>query len=351
MKEAMTARDGALPATTLAAQYRGSGEVDLVEAALPPPGAGEITVRVTACGICASEVLRWYADAKAPFMLGHEPVGEVVAVGADAAFAVGERVFVHHHTPCMRCARCRRGDYVQCERWRPLTLRPGGMAQFTTVAADAVRHDVLRLPDQLSDDSATLIEPLATVIKSVRRSGLRRGDSVLIIGAGAMGILHLLVARRYGASTVSMADRSDARLARARALGADQTIHVGAAADAAATPPAVAQIVFVTPGSLAALEQAAQCVGPGGNIVVFTPPPPDERWPLDINRLFFADISVITSYSAGPDDTRAALELLASGVEVEPLFSHRYPLAQVADAYAAMKDIDTTLKVVVHPNA
>lgn len=346
---------GALPATTRAAEYRSGGQIVVREVALPAPRDGEISVRIDACGICSSETLSWYMDAKAPIVLGHEPVGRIVAVGEHAPFAPGDRVFIHHHAPCQQCARCRRGDHVQCENWRASRLSPGGLSQYATVPALNVQQDVLRLPDELSDERGTLIEPLATVVKSVRRSGLRLGDRVLVVGLGAMGMLHALVARRAGAAALFGADRSRFRLEAAARFGIDHAIDIDAGGSLAEqllqrTSGEGAEIVFVTPGSRAALESALPCVARGGTLVVFTPLPPEERLALNVADAFFKDLTIVSSYSAGPDDTRAALALLAGGLSVDGLFTHRFDLEHAADAYAALQDIESSLKIVVYPN-
>jgi L-iditol 2-dehydrogenase len=350
-----------IPTTTRAAVYERGGNIAIRDMPLREPTRGELLVRLSACGLCASEALVWYADSKAPFVLGHEPVGVIAACGAQAGpaqdgppFAVGERVFVHHHAPCMTCRRCRRGDFVQCTTWRTTKLDPGALSQFTVVPAENVRHDVLRVPDEVSDDKATLVEPLATVVKSVKRSGLRPGDRVLVVGLGAMGMMHMLVARERGASQILGADLIAARVARAREFGADAGIDISRAPlrdqVMEATGGEGAEIVFVTPGSRAALDAGAACVAPGGSLVSFTPLAPGELWPIDQNELFFKDVSIVMSYSAGPDDTRESLALLAGGLGVEPLFTHRYGLEQAAQAYAMVKDPQRSLKVVVYPN-
>jgi len=351
----------AMPSSTRAAVYEGGGRIAVRDLPIAPPDRGELLVRVNACGLCASEALVWYADGKAPFVLGHEPVAEIVACGTGAMpardgapFSVGERVFVHHHAPCMTCRRCRRGDYVQCATWRATRLDPGALAQFARVPAENVRHDVLRVPDSLSDDTATLIEPLATVVKSVRRSRMGAGDRVLVLGLGAMGMMHMLVARERGSALVIGADRVTSRLERAQAFGASLALDVDQAPLGdqvrGATGGDGAEIVFVTPGSRAALESAADCVAPGGTLVAFTPLPPGELWPLHQNDLFFKDITIVMSYSAGPDDTREALELLSHGLAVEGLFTHRFGLEQAAQAYAMVKNPEAALKVIVYPN-
>jgi len=350
--------DRKLPATTRAAVYETGGKVSIRNVPIAAPGKGELLVRVLACGLCGSEALRWYADQKAPFVLGHEPVGRVEAVGAGASpadggapFVAGERVFVHHHAPCMHCRRCARGDYVQCDTWRATRLDPGAMSEYAIVPEASVLHDVLRVPAHLSDEHATLIEPLATVLKSIRRSGLRAGDRALIIGLGAMGMLHALAARSSGAELVLGADLVGSRLERAAAFGIDTALDVAAAPlrdqVLSRTEGEGADVVFVTPGSSAALDEAAACVARGGTIVAFTPIPPDERWAIDQNRLFFRDVSIVTSYSAGPDDTRAALALLGGGLGVAPLFTHRFTLDDAAQAYAVLKDPAAALKIVV----
>lgn len=350
-----------LPTTTRAAVYERGGTIQIRDVPLTRPARGELLVRVSACGLCASEALLWYAESKAPFVLGHEPVAVIAACGDDAKpahggapFAVGERVFVHHHAPCMTCRRCRRGDYVQCATWRASGLRPGALAQFAVVPLENVRHDVLRIPAGLSDENATLIEPLATVVKSIRRSGLRKGDVILVVGLGAMGMMHMLVARERGAERILGADRVASRLARARDFGASDAIDVDRAPlrdqVLEVTDGNGAEIVFVTPGSRAALEAAVACVAAGGSLVAFTPLAPGELWPIDMNQLFFKDINIITSYSAGPNDTREALALLAGGLAVGPLFTHRFGLEQAAEAYAMVKNPERSLKVIVFPN-
>lgn len=352
-----------IPKITRAAVYR-PGTIELAELPLEPPAEGELLVRLSACGICSSEVLRWYADSKAPFALGHEPVGVVVACGENAGpqtgvpFSVGERVFVHHHVPCMRCRQCLRGDYVQCADWRAPALRPGGMSQFATVSRQGVRHDVLRIPSDVNDERATFIEPLATVLKSVRRSSLRPGDRALVIGLGPMGMLHALVAKHRGAPLVIGADSIAARLEKAKDFGIDVACDASPTAKTtlkdqvhSATGGNGAEVVFVTPGTLDAIQLAVESVARGGTIVLFTPLPPQVAWQLPVHDLFFKDVNVVTSYSAGPDDTKESLMLLTSGLPVDALITHRFSLDQVGDAYSALKDSSTALKIVVFPNS
>lgn len=343
----------ARPATTRALIYRGPGDLRLEDVPLPAPGRGEVVVRITACGLCPGEVMDWYLARKAPVPLGHEPVGEVVEAGEGAGFAIGERVFVHHHAPCLNCRQCRRGDFVHCATWRPRRLIPGGLASHAVVQAPAVETDMRRIPDGLSDDAATFIEPVACVAKSVRRARVRDGDRVLVVGLGVMGMLHLLVLRaNVRPSLLLAADRLPDRLARAAGI-ADALVDVShrplAAAVADVTDGEGAEVVIVGPGTVDALDAGRQAVASGGTLVIFTPTPPDVRWPLPVHDVFFKETSIVPSYSAGPDDTREALRLLAAGMPVESLITHRLPLERAAEGYDLIRATGPAMKVVVHP--
>ncbi len=337
---------------TRAAVYEKDGSIVVRDVPLPPLGADELLVRITACGICPGEVMRWYVARKAPFVLGHEPVGIIERCGPDAgAFGPGERVFIHHHAPCMRCRRCARGDYVQCETWRPARIVPGGMSQHAIVGGDSVRSDVLPLPDWIDDDVATFVEPLATVVKSVRRARIGSGTRVLVIGLGVMGLLHVMLARLSEAERVFGCDPVAARTAKALEVGADAAFApedvvrgVGAVTDGEG-----ADVVIVGPGSTDAMDLGAACVARGGTLLLFTPLPSDQRWPMPAHDFYFKDVSIVNSYSAGPDDTREALRILEGGFPAAGLITHRLPLSDVQKAYRLVAGAGEALKVIVYP--
>lgn len=338
---------------TRAAVFDAEGSITVKDVPLPPLGADELLVQVSACGICPGEVMAWYVARKAPFVLGHEPVAVVVESGAAAGpYGKGERVFVHHHAPCMQCGRCARGDYVQCATWRATKLVPGGMSQYAVVQAPIVRADVLPLPDLIDDDAATFLEPLATVVKSVRRAQIGRRTSVLVIGLGVMGLLHVMLARLNGAGIVLGCDAVAVRRTKALEVGASQAFDVGGLADAVrdATGGEGADVVVVGPGSTDAMDEAVACVAPGGTILLFTPLPPDARWQMPAHDLYFKDVRIVNSYSAGPDDTREALRILEGGFPVTQLITHRMPLNDAQKAYKLVADAGETLKVIVYPN-
>lgn len=347
-------RIATLPATTRAVVFHAGDDLRLEDVPLPAPAEGELLVRIRACGLCPGETMGWYMARKAPLALGHEPVADVLHAGSRVTgFAPGDRIFVHHHAPCLRCRACRRGGYVHCETWRRSRLIPGGVAEFAVVPEEIVRADTLALPPHISDETATFIEPLACVVKSVRRAGLGAGDRVLVIGLGVMGLLHVLAARKLGAETVIGADRVPSRLAKAAALGADAVIDVARAT----LPDAVrehtggdgADVVIVGPGSVEAIEAGFRASAPGGTVVLFTPTPPGDVWPLPVHDAFFREIRIVPTYSCGPAETREALQWLREGLPVESLITHRCSLEEAIEGYRLICQATDALKVVVRP--
>jgi L-iditol 2-dehydrogenase len=327
------------------------GDIRVEEAARPEVGPGDMLVRVSACGICSGDIMPWYIRRKAPLVLGHEPVGVVEETGADVRdFRPGDRVFVHHHAPCFQCAACRRGEYVQCPTWRATNLRPGGMAEYFLVETANLR-DTLMLPESVADADGVLVEPTACVVKSLRRSGLRAGESILIIGLGIMGMMHVKLARHLGAGTIIGADLFEHRALRARELGADHSIVVEGdnlvERVREATSGAMADVVIVGPGTSKAIATGIACAGKGATVVQFTATPPDEEMIVRPFDLYFNETRLIPSYSCGPQETREALGLVERGViNAAELVTHRFPLAEITQAYATAQKPES-LKVIV----
>jgi L-iditol 2-dehydrogenase len=327
--------------------------VEVAEMAVPPLGPGELLVRTRACGICSGDVMGWYMRRKAPLVFGHEPAGEVAAVGTGVdGFRPDDRVFVHHHAPCFACDLCARGEFVQCAEWRGGRLVPGGMAEYFLVPASNVRGDTLHLPDGLSFADGTLIEPLACTVKSIRRAGLVGGERVVIVGLGIMGQLHVVLARHGGARQVIGLDRVPFRLERARALGADAVLNVDTLDPVTAvrdlTAGALADAVIVGPGSIDAMELGLRLAGRAAAVVLFTASRPEDRLSVQPYDLYFREIRLVPSYSCGPNDTREALDLLARGVvSAESVVTHSFPLADVATAYRTAADPTVALKTIV----
>jgi len=282
-------------------------DVRVEDRPVPEIGEGEILVRTTASGICSGDVMGWYVARKAPLVLGHEPAG-VVAETRAAGFSLGDRVFVHHHAPCFACRACARGEYVQCAAWRSSKIDPGGIAQYFRVPAGNLR-DTLHLPAHVGFPDASLVEPLACVVKSLRRSGLSAGDRLYVIGLGVMGLLHVLAGREMGAEVFG-GDFIEQRRAIAQRNGAT-ALHPDDVRDAL---PEGADVVICGPGTPAAMQSAFDAVAPGGTVVMFTPFSPETAIAVEPERFYFGDRRLVASYSCGPEDTRASLALIEQGV-------------------------------------
>jgi L-iditol 2-dehydrogenase len=331
------------------------GDVRIEDAPMPQPEAGEIVVKVEACGLCGSDALTWYVDRKAPVVLGHEPVGSVSAVGTDAPFQIGERVFVHHHVPCMECEQCRRKLWSNCALWKQNTLDPGGFARYVRVRAHAVARDTLRIPATMSDETATFIEPLACCIRAAQRHGhIQPGDTVLVVGLGAMGLLLAQLARLYGAQVILgsdfMGDRREQALLHGVQFAFDPRADAQVAQARALMQERGADVVIVCPGDERATASGIEFAAPGARVVCFTPLPPDQPVALDLHTMYFKEISLHQSYSCGPDETRAALELLQQGyISVDALITHREGLHGVAAALERAHGKGEGLKSVILP--
>ena len=346
-----------LPATMRVAVMYDVDDIRIEERPLPTLQPGDALVRTAASGVCSGDLMPWYVRKKAPFVFGHEPAGTVVALGADPSgkFALGDRVFAHHHAPCLDCASCHAGQYVHCTTWRKTALEPGGMAEYFRVPA-ANFVDTLPLPDAVSFLDGSLVEPLGCVVKSLRRALAIApsiplvateahhapdlcGRCVYVIGAGVMGLMHVAVAASLGA-TVFASDFNAARRAVAVDLGAALAFDPATAYVEleAATHGRLASTTICGPGAPAALEAAVAATGTDGTVLMFTPIEPERRFVFDQSAAYFRDIRLVSSYSCGPADTRDALNLIAAGiVTAVKLRATEFPFPAVGEAYDKMQ--------------
>jgi L-iditol 2-dehydrogenase len=340
--------------TMRVAVYYNNRDVRVEERSIPTIGPHELLVKVHASGICGSDVLEWYRVPKAPLVLGHEIAAEIVQVGGDVqGHASGERVFVSHHVPCLDCPSCRSGHETVCQTLRTTNFDPGGFAEFVRVPEINVRHGVFRMPDNLSWEDGVFIEPLACVVRGQRAADVRPGQSVLVIGSGMAGLLHIRLARATGASNVFATDVLENRRNAAKTSGADEAFR--ADEDIAAklkerNGGRLADTVVVSTGALAAIEQSFALVEAGGTILFFAPTESDRRIPLPFNRLWRDEVKLTSTYGAAPRDIRESIRLLHEGrVKVGDLVSHRLPLTDAGEGFRLVADGRESLKVVLIP--
>jgi L-iditol 2-dehydrogenase len=335
--------------------YYSNRDIRIEEAARPEIGPGEILMAVMASGICGSDVMEWYRRDRVPLVLGHEVAGEIVEVGDGVApYLVGDRIAASHHVPCNTCHYCLNGHHTVCETLRKTQFDPGGFAEFVRLSPIHVDRGIYPLPDGVSYEEATFIEPLACVIRGLRLTRIRQGQSLLVLGSGIAGLLYVHLARIAGASPILATDILESRLQAARRFGADEAIHAGEDIPAILrrmNHGRLADRVVVATGAKKAFDQALNAVERGGTILLFAPTDPGERIEISINELFWRnDITMTTSYAGSPADHVTALNLIRGArVRVGEMITHRLGLENVGRGFQLVVSGKDAIKVILQP--
>ena len=337
-----------------AAMYYANDDVRIVDLPTPRIGPGEILVRVKASGICGSDVMEWYRKPKAPLVLGHEIAAEVVRVGDSAdSFKIGDRVFVSHHVPCGSCRYCLAGHETVCETLRTTNFDPGGFAEFVRVPAINVKHGVFPLPREISDDEATFVEPLACVIRGQRLAGFRPGSTMLVLGSGVAGLLHIKLAKAAGAARVLATDVVEFRKAAALKSGADVVIDGREDVPTRvkeANEGNLADLVITCTGAPKAIAQGLASVDRGGTVLFFAPVEPAAMVDIPFNALWREEVTMTSSYGGSPRDIRESINLVREKrLDVADLITHVLPLAKAADGFRLVAQARESIKVVLRP--
>ena len=337
------------------AMYYKNSDVRLEELPVPKIGPGELLVRIEASGICGSDVMEWYRIKKAPLVLGHEIAGEIVEIGEGVErYKVGDRVSASHHVPCNTCHYCLSDRHTSCDTLRSTTFEPGGFAEFVRLPAINVDRGVYPLPDEVSYDEGTFVEPLACVLRAQRIARLRPGQSVLVVGSGMTGILQVNLARASGAGRIIATDVMQYRLDSAKRLGAADVIHATDDVPARVRElngGKLVDLVLVCTGVVSAIEQALQSVDRGGTVLLFAPTDPGITIPVSVADLFFRDgVTLTSSYAGSPADHMTAVDLIrAGGVNVRDMISHRLSLAEAGLGFKLVAEAGESMKVVIEP--
>jgi L-iditol 2-dehydrogenase len=318
------------------------GRIAVEDVADASPGPGELLVDIAAAAICHSDIRVYLGQkhAKAGVIPGHEMAGVVSAAGAGVDdFSAGDRVVICPIVACGRCVFCVSGRQHRCVERRTLGYdENGGLAERVLVPAQlrAVGH-VFRVPDGLSLQRACFTEPLACVLNSLETCAQRAGSSLVVIGAGPMGLYHVLLARKLGAAAIIVTELDETRAEWARRLGATEVIDPRSGDPLAAvrkhTQGLGAEAVVITAGLADVLEQALAMARPQGYVSLFAGFPPDTRVDFDVNVVHYKEIRLTGSQNAAPEQYRRVLELLPYLPEVDELATHRFSLADATQAY------------------
>ena len=336
------------------AMYYNNKDVRLEEMPIPQIGPGELLVKVLASGICGSDVMEWYRIKKAPLVLGHEITGEIVKLGEGIDnYKIGDRVFISHHVPCNTCHYCLSGHHTACKTLHNTHFDPGGFAQYIRVPPINVDRGVFLLPDEISFEDGTFIEPLACVVRGQRLAHIQPGNSVLVMGSGIGGLLHVALAGALGAGRVIATDINEYRLKVAQQFGADAVIR--AEEDVPARLCQVnqsrsADFVIICTGAFSVFTQALKCVDRGGTVLFFAPTDPGVYLPVPVNDFWRSGIKLMPSYGASPLDITTAIQLIRAGkMPVHEMITHRLSLAETGLGFQLVAEAKESIKVIIEP--
>lgn len=335
--------------------YYSNSDLRVEDRPKPRIGAGEVLLRIEASGICGSDLMEWYRIHRAPLVLGHEVAGEVVETGGGVdAFKAGDRVTATHHVPCLTCHFCKSGHETTCDLLRTTNFDPGGFSEFVRMPGVNVPYGILKLPEQVSFEEGAFVEPIGCAARGLRLARLREGQSVLVIGTGASGLLYVHVARAKAAGWIGGVDTVEKRRAAAKEFGADS-----AWGPEEPIPERIkernegrlADLVILCAGGLAAASLAFRCVERGGTVLISAPVHGHADVPLPFNDLFWRnEITLTSTYGSAPADSVEALRLLSEGrLRVSDMITHRIGLDEIGQGFKLAASPAESLKVMIYP--
>ena len=355
--------DQSIPSTMQAAVYRGVNDVRLESVPVPQIGPGEILVRVHSCGICGTDLKKIATGShSAPRIFGHETAGTVAAIGQGVSnFKIGDRVVVFHHIPCGGCYYCRHKVFAQCPTYKKVGATAGyeasggGFSEYVRVMDWIVQKGVVRIPDGVSFEQASFIEPVNTCMKGIETLRLTAGETVLVIGQGPIGIILAVLARRQGARVIT-SDLFPQRLTISRTFGLEENID-------ASTSDTVKTVKEMTEGRGAdavilavavngLIRPAMDATRPGGRILLFAQTQHGEAT-IDPAAVCVDEKSLLGSYSASVDlQEESARFVLSQEMDLEALISHRFPLSESIEALQlAAHPKPDSMKIVIQPGS
>src|SRR5712692_7215966 len=354
---------GPIPKTMRAGVYREKGVVRVEEVPVPEVADGEVLIKVAACGICGTDIKKIYhAYVPPPQILGHEVAGTVVAIGRGVTkWKLGDRVMSFHHIPCGKCFYCDRRLFSQCKQYKTtgltagFTPNGGGFAQYVKAMPWVAERGIVALPDDVSFEEATFIEPINTILKAVQKARVAAGETVLVVGCGPIGLQLLMVAKLEGGRLYT-SDPMAVRRAKSLSLGAieafDPTNGKLVEAIRAKTEGRGADAVLVAVAHAAVVVEALAAARPGGRVLLFAANDPVTRIEFPAAAVGLDEKEILGSYSAAIDIQQAAAGLvLQKKLPVMDIVTHRFPLDRIQEALElAARPTAESLKILItHP--
>jgi L-iditol 2-dehydrogenase len=351
---------GPIPRTMRAGVYRDKGVVRVEEVPVPEAGANEVLIKVAACGICGTDIKKIFQRyVEPPQILGHELAGTVVATGPGVTkFRPGDRVMSFHHIPCERCFYCERRLYSQCNQYKTtgltagFTPNGGGFAEYVKAMPWVAERGIIALPDDVSFEEATFLEPINTILKAVQKARVREGETVLLAGCGPIGLQLLMVTKLVGARIYS-SDPMPERRAKSLALGAiesfDPTNGKLVEEVKTRTEGRGADAVLVAVAHPTVVEEALAATRPGGRVLLFAANDPVTRIGFPASAVGIDEKEILGSYSAAVDiQEEAAALVLQKKLPVMEIVTHRFPLTRIQEGLElAANPTSESLKVLI----
>ncbi len=320
------------------ALYYNNNDIRIEDRPRPEIKDGELLVRVRASGICGTDLMEWYRIKKAPRVLGHEMSGDIVESRSDK-FKEGQRVFVSHHVPCNECKYCLSGNHTACEMLHKGNYDPGGFSEFVRVPEINVENGTYVLPDDVSYEEGTMIEPLACVVRAQRIIGVSEGQTVLVMGSGISGLLNIKIAKLKKAHVIAT-DIIEYRLNMAKKCGADEVFNANVELNVKAD-----RIIMCT-GAMPAFEAAFRYIDRKGIIMLFAIP--NRNISIPVEDFWRNELSIVSSYGAAPVDLEEALGLISDGrIDVSDMITHRLKLEDIQRGFKIAGEAKDSLKVVL----
>ena len=359
-KPEVSRADG-IPTTMQAAVYRGKEDVRLETVPVPEIGPGEILIRVHTCGICGTDLKKIATGShSAPRIFGHEMAGKVAAVGSGVEnFGIGDRVMVFHHIPCGHCYYCRHKVFAQCPVYKKVGATAGfepsggGFAEYVRAMDWIVRQGVVKIPDSVSYEQASFIEPVNTCMKAIESLRIEPGEVVLVIGQGPIGIILAVLAKRAGATVVT-SDLYPQRLKISESYGLRQNVNASLSDPSALvremTDGRGADAVILATAGNSLIRPAIDAARPGGRVMLFAQTQRGEVG-IDPAAVCVDEKTLLGSYSASVDLQDENVRLVFSGeIDFARLVTHRFPLQQAVEAlHVAAHPGPDSMKVVIQP--
>ncbi len=323
------------------AVYYNNNDIRIEDRPKPEIKEGEILVKMRASGICGTDLMEWYRIKKAPRVLGHEMAGDIVESKSDR-FRIEQRVFVSHHVPCNECKYCLAGNHTACETLHKGNYDPGGFSEYIRVPEINVKKGTYVLPENVSYEEGSMIEPLACVVRAQRIMGVSEGQTVLVMGSGISGLLNIEVAKLRKANVIAT-DINEYRLKKAKESGADE-VH-----DANEELDIKADRIIMCTGAMSAFEKAFKYIDRKGIIMLFAIP--NKNISIPVEDFWRNELSIVSSYGAAPVDLEESLALIRDGkIKVGDMITHRLRLEDIQKGFKIAGEARDSLKVVVFSN-